>query len=375
MIFGKKRRLAAPVLTAPRDSFRWEDHLSAGSAMERRLYQSLRESVPLIDAALYRIERLIGGFSVECPQQEAQQGLQSFLRSVRVNAGQCGMDSFLTGYLDQLLTFGSAVGEIVPTADGGEIFALYNASLDGVEICRGDNPLEAVIRRKEAGGSVPVEYPERILFTAFNPPPGEILGTSILRGLPFVSRILLTIFKTIGTNWERVGNVRFAVTYKPGSEGERAFGRERAQQIAAEWSRAMQEGPGVSDFVSVGDVSVKVIGADNQILDSEIPVRQMMEQMVAKLGVPPFLLGLSWSTTERMSAQQADLLTSELEDYRRILQPALARICAYWLGIHGFSPEHRIVWDTISLRDEEELASARLANAQAEKIERELEGM
>ena len=137
----------------------------------------------------------------------------------------------------------------------------------------------------------------------------------------------------------------------------------------------MQEGPGVSDFVSVGDVSVKVIGADNQILDSEIPVRQMLEQMVAKLGVPPFLLGLSWSTTERMSAQQADLLTSELEDYRRILQPALARICAYWLGIHGFSPEHRIVWDTISLRDEEELASARLANAQAEKIERELEGM
>ena len=97
LIFGKKRRLAAPVLTAPRDSFRWEDHLSAGSVMERRLYQSLRESVPLIDAALYRIERLIGGFSVECPQQEAQQGLQSCFRSVRRNARHCGNDSFFTG--------------------------------------------------------------------------------------------------------------------------------------------------------------------------------------------------------------------------------------------------------------------------------------
>ena len=158
-----------------------------------------------------------------------------------------------------------------------------------------------------------------------------------------------------------MGNVRFAVTYKPGSEGDRAFAKERAQQIAREWGRAMEESSGISDFVAVGDVTVKVIGADNQILDSEIPVRQMLEQMVAKLGVPPFLLGLSWSTTERMSAQQADLLTSELEDYRRILQPAINRICAYWLGIHGFSPSHTIVWENISLRDETELASARLS--------------
>ena len=59
-------------------------------------------------------------------------------------------------------------------------------------------------------------------------------------------------------------------------------------------------------------MGIKVIGADNQVLDSQVPVRQMLEQIVAKLGVPPFLLGLSWSTTERMSAQQADLLTSEL---------------------------------------------------------------
>ena len=33
--------------------------------------------------------------------------------------------------------------------------------------------------------------------------------------------------------------------------------------------------------------------------------RQMLEQLVAKTGLPPFLLGLSWSSTERMSAQQA----------------------------------------------------------------------
>ena len=82
----------------------------------------------------------------------------------------------------------------------------------------------------------------------------------------------------------------------------------------------------VKGFVAVGDVSIKVIGADNVVLDSEVPVRQLLEQIVAKTGLPPYMLGLYWSTTERMSAQQADILTSELEYYRMILTPVLTKI-------------------------------------------------
>ena len=45
------------------------------------------------------------------------------------------------------------------------------------------------------------------------------------------------------------------------------------------------------------------------------------------MGIPPFLLGLTWSSTERMSSQQADILTSELEAYRRLLNPVIEKIC------------------------------------------------
>lgn len=141
-----------------------------------------------------------------------------------------------------------------------------------------------------------------------NPMPGSAMGSSILKGLPFVSEVLLKIYRTVGINWERMGNVRFAVTCK--NESYMNAG-DRAGQLAKEWSRAMH-GPGVSDFVAVGDVQIKAIGADGQQMDSEVPVRQMLEQIVAKMGIPPFLLGLSWSSTERMSSQQADMLTSEL---------------------------------------------------------------
>ena len=195
----------------------------------------------------------------------------------------------------------------------------------------------------------------------------------LLKGLPFVSSVLLKIYNSMGLNWERVGNVRFAVTYQPGDGNERAYTKERAIQIAQEWRKAMKSGGDISDFVAVGNVKIQTIGADNQILDSEVPVRQMLEQIIAKLSIPPFLLGLSWSTTERMSAQQADILTSELEAYRRILNPVIGKVCSLWLRLHGYSPEHTVVWDDINLQDAVELSNARLLEARAKQIEQELE--
>ena len=129
----------------------------------------------------------------------------------------------------------------------------------------------------------------------------------------------------------------------------------------------------VSDFISVGDVSIKAIGADNQILDSEIPVREMLEQIVAKLGLPPFLLGLSWSSTERMSSQQADILTSELQSYRQLLNPIINRICSMWLRLNGYDPQFTVEWENITLQDKTETANARLLNARAAQIEAAVE--
>ena len=116
-----------------------------------------------------------------------------------------------------------------------------------------------------------------------------------------------------------------------------------------------------------------MIGADNQMIDTEIPVRQMLEQIVAKLGIPPFLLGLNWSSTERMSAQQADILTSELESYRRLVEPAILKICNLFLRLRGYTCEAGIAWDNINLQDELELANARLTNLQADQLEQQLQ--
>ncbi len=334
---------------------------------EMELYATLREALPIVDAAISKTVRLLGTFNVECDDKRMQKDLESFCRNVKVNGTSRGIDTFISEYFDQMLTYGTAVGEMVLN-DGGKLEYLYNASLKDVDIRKGESPLEVVVCVENGGKWEPVKHPQLICMTPLNPQPGEVVGNSILKGLPFVSSILLKIFTAVGTNWERVGNVRFAVTYNPKTEGMNAS--VQAKQIADEWSRAMRNKGEVCDFVAVGDISVKVIGADNQVLDCDIPVKHILEQIVAKLGIPPFILGLSWSSTERMSQQQADILTSELEYYRKLIEPVIIRITQMWLRLNGSLSGVRVVWDNISLLDEVELANARLINAQAEQLER-----
>ena len=344
---------------------------------EYELYTLLREAVPIIDAAICKTVRLVGSFKINCEDKEVEFLLNRFISHVKVNSCENGLNAFISTYLDQMLTYGTAVGEIVPNTLNNDIAALYNASLKDIKLQVGKNPLNLeVCKKDENGHAIPLQYQNLLLVTPLKPEPGKIYGTSILKGLPFISGILLNIYHSINANWERVGNVRFAVTYKPGPDAsEKAYAKERAMQVADEWSRAMNSSCGVSDFVSVGDVSIKVIGADNQVLDSQVPVRQMLEQIVAKLAIPPFILGLSWSTTEKMSAQQADILTSELEFYRRCLDPVIEKICKKWLAFNGLSAHFNIVWDIINLQDEVESANARLMSARAAEIEKRLENI
>lgn len=101
------------------------------------LYRSVREAVPIVDAAIGKLVRLSGGFRVLCEDERAQEELGEFLRTVNVGHAQVGFNAFLDKYLDSLLTNGRAVGEIVPDAEGREITALRRTLTPMVErVCR-----------------------------------------------------------------------------------------------------------------------------------------------------------------------------------------------------------------------------------------------
>ena len=341
---------------------------------EEQVYRQIREAIPVLDAAVCKMVRLCGGFQVVCKNKQAQEKLNDFLRQVPCGRGQMGMESFLSGYLDSLLTYGRAVGELVVA--GGKLRAVCWGDVTTLEVQEGDSPLDMVIwGADERGYMRPLPYQQLLLFTTWHPEPGHPYGVSMFRGMPFLAEILLKIYNTLGSNWERAGNVRYSVICKGGDELDGAAAQERGRAVAAEWARAMEDSKNgtVRDFVAVGDVQIKVIGGEAPILDSEVPVRQILEQLVAKTGLPPFLLGLNWSTTERMSTQQADLLTSELWALRRAVEPAMEKICRTYLALEGLDNRVEIRWDDISLQDILQEARAEVYRAQAEKYRAEAE--
>lgn len=336
---------------------------------ELALYRCIREAVPIVDAAIWKLVRLCGGASPRSADPAAQDGLEQFWRTVDTGWGQRGVQSFLDRYLDDLFTCGHALGEMVLTGDGRDMAALLCADPEQVEVREGDSPMDFRLCLRGTGEPRELPWQELLLFTPFQPNGDAPYGVSLLRSMPFLTEILLKIFQATGQNWERVGNLRFAVVCKPG-EDEGAFAQERCRVLAQEWSSAMQatRDGAVRDFVAVGDVDIKVIGADSQVLDSQVPVRQILEQLIARTGIPPFMLGLSWSSTERMSAQQADLLTSEITAIRRGVEPVLRRVAELWLTLHGYEGRAEIEWEDINLQDMVEEAKSALYRAQAEQL-------
>lgn len=340
--------------------------------LESGIYDGLRASVPVIDACFGKIIRLVGDFKVYAEDETYQAELERFCREVTVGISGKSIYTFADMYLDSLLTYGRAVGRIAADSETLSIKGLLVGDSSLFRIRQGRTPLDKVVYYSGTDKEVKILHPEQLLYTTLNPSPKHPDGVSILRGLPAMSSILMRIYQCIGQNFDRVGNVRYAVTYKPSADGsDRMYTKERAQEIADAWSDGMRSAKNgvVKDFIAVGDVDIRVIGAENQLIDTNIPVRQLMEQLISKLSVPPFLLGLNWSTTERMSSQQADILTSELEYYRRLLEPIIKEICDTFLRLCGTDCTSRVEWANINLQDEEALARSRLYNAQAREKE------
>ncbi len=58
---------------------------------EIMLYRQIREAVPVVDAAIMKLIRLTGGFTLSCPDKRAERELNEFAKRVDVGRGQQGL--------------------------------------------------------------------------------------------------------------------------------------------------------------------------------------------------------------------------------------------------------------------------------------------
>ena len=101
-MFGRKKqaqRALPAAQTVPR-AWRAEPRLFGSARLskaERDLFTALRESVPIVDAAIGKLVRLIGSFRLECDDREAQPAADALLERVDLNGASQGLAQFICG--------------------------------------------------------------------------------------------------------------------------------------------------------------------------------------------------------------------------------------------------------------------------------------
>lgn len=380
-------------------------------------YEILREGIPIIDSAIRRLISLNGTIKIIGDNSAIVRELEDFCLNVPVNDKQKGIHAFLENASNEVFEQGFAVAEFIATPDMNDIAGLRVADS------------KQIVFRKNAAGGVDTWYrfpgnlpqrtysrpesivqqiltatysqavwinglweekltPENKLYFSINNENSDPYGVSIMRSMEFCAKILMTMQNSLLNVWERFGDPTFFVKYKT---TKRDLGgndvESRRQKIQTDFNtaiRAKRRGES-ADFVTAvnadADMTIEVIGHDNQILQLDVPARHVLEQIVSKTNLPAWMLGVYWSTTERMATLEVESALQDAKIRQLAMLPEFIRLFSTILKMRGRKwktittdmekpGDWGLIFETPNLRDLVSQAQARFLNAQADMMGR-----
>lgn len=328
------------------------------------LYRAIREVVPIIDAGIVKMVQFVGVPAIKSDDQ-TQADLEAWLATLKVNRVQTGWGNWLANFVDNALTYGRAHSEIILNADRSDIYGMLQIHPKTIALRPSVDRYSTLVVQNQALAGAPVVLPQLLTLSAYHGMrEDDPNGTSLLWSMPFVAEILIKITKALGNTWERFGTPRYHVNWEPPDDFPDPTGAKSQtflQGVANQFATGNQnavEGR-VQDFFTSGKVTVSVIGADGEALDVSIPSREIMQQLVAATGIPPMAFGLQWSTTERMSAVQAALLSNHINQIRGEIDEEIRYLIDLRQRLTGGDREFELEWPDPTLMDTAETARAR----------------
>ena len=343
--------------------------------VEADFYEFLRESIPVIDAAIQRLTELDGHLVVRGNNDALVEEIQEWMDSITVNDIQKGILSFDQCFTSEAHEQGFGVSEFVTNRQRNDIVGLRVADSKFIKFTRTQAGLEISQKGNDDNG-YRVLKPDNLMYFSINNENQNPYGTSLMRSCEFVSKALVTIQNSVLNVWERFGDPSFSLIYKTSKRDGKDHAARRARlesdlKTAIMAKRAGKSGDFVYAIDKDSDVVIKVIGADNQVLEMEAPARHMTEQIVAKTGLPPWMLGLHWSTTERLSDAEANMLLASVKTRQAAKMPLYRNLVRNLLLLRGRTwkrGDWDIEWAQVNLHDILKQAQAGFLSAQAEMM-------
>lgn len=379
-------------------------------------YEVLREGIPIIDSAIRRLISLNGTIKIIGDNGALVRELEDFCLHVPVNDKQKGIHAFLENASNETFEQGFAIAEFVATKDMKDIAGLRVADSKHI-VFRRDKNGQAEAWYRYPGNLPPRTYsrpesiveqiltatynqavwinglweeklnPENKLYFSINNENSDPYGVSIMRSMEFVAKILMTMQNSLANVWERFGDPIYHVKYKTtkrdigGDDVEKR--RQKLQtdfQSAINSKRSGKSADLVTAINADADIVIEIIGHDNQILEVGVPSRHVLEQIVSKTNLPAWMLGLYWSTTERMATLEVESALQDAKIRQLAMIPEFIRLFSLYLKLRGLKwktittdvekpGDWGIIFETPNLRDLVSQAQARFLNAQADMMQ------
>lgn len=347
------------------------------------LLEEMRRTVPILDRAIAVLTGLCGRVELSASKSVLAE-LNPWLATIKVNQTGRGLQTWLEAHVDAMLLYGKGVTEVVPGRRGGhdgmpyDVYALMNLDPRSIVFQVTPDPLVLLpLQRQHVNAFLVSLNPETLLVSVNGGHSDNPHGWSLYRSLPFVAQSARAIENATAQAWQRMGCPSYHINWDPPPTFADPSGALAAGTLAtlqAQWNQTMAGravaaggtgGNTIADYFTAGNVKVEVIGHDHTPLPLADTWRVFEEQLVAATGLPSWLLGFHWSTTERMASQQSEILLAQIEGLRRHVQPAVERLIDLRQRLAGKSGRVKVGWSQITLHDVTEQARGRAWEQQA----------
>lgn len=346
--------------------------------VEGSFYEFLREAIPIIDAAINRLVNLDGHIEITGENEALVDEIQEWFYNVRVNDVQKGVQAFHQSFTSEAFEQGFAVGEFIADRKRTDIVGLRVGDSKYISFKRTPSGIE--IYQKADGDREPRSLdPSNLLYFSINNENQNPYGVPLMRSCEFVSKILATMQNSLLNVWERFGDPSFHVHYTASNPSiDKTLLDDRRQKIETDFNTTLsaKRSGKSADFITAGgkdsSVVITVIGGDGQVLEIENPARHVQEQIIAKTGLPAWMLGMHWSTTERLSDAEVEILLADVNTRQAAKLPLFYNLIRTLLLLRGRTwkkGDWKLEWAQVNLRDVLKQAQARFMNTQADLYE------
>ncbi|MGE0156716.1 MAG: minor capsid protein [Geobacter sp.] len=339
-------------------------------------FEFLIESVPICGAAINKLVTLDGIPIVTGSNQKLVDEINEWMQHVPVNDIQKGLQAFHQGISREAFEQGFSFGEFITDKKRSDIIGLRVADSKFIKFSRDDSGLR-VYQRADNDNQDRELNQENLIYFSVNNENTNPYGTPVLRGCEFVSKIITTIYQATANTWTRFGDPPYSIIYKT-SRKDGADLEARRKTITDEINaaaRAKAAGKSV-DFVRAidkdSDITISVLGADNSlILDMDVPMKYLVQDICGITGLPAWMLGYSFSTTERRATFEAEMVLADVAVRQQAKAASFERLIRSMLLLRGrtWKPgDWQIEWKQVNLHDMVAQAQARFLNAQADMM-------